>query len=137
MVHLPTMWQIAVPNDPSISMSSVFIPHLSKLWQPDSAASVYIEESTFFLQWDYIVIVVAGGLYAPTIMDGMYGYRDGGFAIFTNAALVLAFSVASILFSPGLVYAVVLYFREDFLREDHAKKHGKRLVHDKGLVKEL
>ncbi|EOA84356.1 uncharacterized protein SETTUDRAFT_172788 [Exserohilum turcica Et28A] len=113
VMHVSAMYQLCTSQDPSASLAEAFMPRLSSLWQPDTASSVFIAESTFFLQWDYIVIVVAGGIYVAEILGNVYGLNYG---FFGGVVLTLAACVASHFLSLGLVWAVVLFLREDSLR---------------------
>jgi hypothetical protein len=134
VVHLSIMRLLLQSKDPSVSLSTVFVPQLGKIWKPDAAASLYVEESLFFLQWDFILVVLACSIYITRISEGMYCSRDGGWPAFKSITLVLAFGVACVLFSPGAVVSGVLYLREDFLRRDYADKQEKDLLQDKDLV---
>ncbi|KAI5867876.1 hypothetical protein GGS23DRAFT_613041 [Durotheca rogersii] len=121
LVHLGVQWTLATSADPGVSHSAAYVPRLDKLWQADAAARVYIEETTFFLQWDYVIIVAASAVYAVAILEGVYGR----FAVGARAALFLATCATCHVGSAGLVYAAVLSVREDHLRGQFAKKQEK------------
>jgi hypothetical protein len=128
VMHVSVMYQLASSQSPSVSLMETFIPRSSSLWQPNTASSVFIAESAFFLQWDYIIIVVVGGIYTTKILQMVYGLNYG-----IIGGLVLTFSscVASHIIGSGLVWAVVLLLREEFLRKSF--KVGKQSQYSKGL----
>lgn len=113
IMHVSVMYQLASSQNPSVSLVETFIPRLNSLWQPDTASSVFVAESAFFLQWDYIIIVVVGGIYSAQILQTVYDLSYGALgALFST----LIACVVSHVFGPGLVWAAALFLREDFLR---------------------
>lgn len=134
VVHLTIMRVLLQSNDPSVSLATVFVPQLAKIWRPDAAASLYVEESLFFLQWDFILVVLACSIYITRISEAMYGPHSGdGWLSFKSAALVLLFGITCVLLSPGAVVSGVLYLREDFLRQNYMNKQEKDLIQVKRL----
>jgi hypothetical protein len=113
IMHTSVMYRLATSQNPSVSLVEAFIPRLGSLWQPDSASSAFIAESAFFLQWDYIIIVIVGGIYVAEIAQTVYGFS---YSIVGWSLLTLAACVASHILGPGFVWAAALLLREDFLR---------------------
>lgn len=122
-MHLWVLYNLTFSKDPSLSLSSAFIPRNSKLWYPNTGATNWVEESRYFLQWDYIIVVLAAGLYALVITEGTH-VRAGKFSTSARSAIFSAFCIACVMFSPGSVCAWVLYWREDFLRRRCVEQYG-------------
>ncbi|KAF2129722.1 hypothetical protein P153DRAFT_356419 [Dothidotthia symphoricarpi CBS 119687] len=121
VTHVAVMWLLASSKDTSVSLSAAFIPKIGSLWKSDTANSVFINEYTFFLQWDYIIIVIAGGIYATRIVDMIYYLRGCSLGLLSKVVVFIVAGTASHLFGCGLVWAAVLYAREDLLRLEYAK----------------
>jgi hypothetical protein len=71
-MHLAVLWELASSQDLPVSHESTFISQHHKLGHPNTAASLYNEESRFFLQWDYIIIVIGAAIYVTVILDRRY-----------------------------------------------------------------
>ena len=135
VVHLSIVCMALRSNESSFSLARLFVPRLASLWGLNAATSLYAEESLFFLQWDFILVVLACSIYITRILQAMYGLYDGDWWLpLKSAALVLALGVACILFSPGAVVSGVLYVREDFLRQKFMEKQGKQLAQSQGVL---
>ncbi|PSN59367.1 hypothetical protein BS50DRAFT_508692 [Corynespora cassiicola Philippines] len=113
VTHLSVLWELIVTNDHSISHESLFIPLSHKLGHSNATELSHIAESTFFLQWDYIIIIIAAAVYVTVILHRMYAgltrlHQTGIFfmALFLNHAV-----------SFGCVCAIILFLREDILRQ--------------------
>ena len=122
-IHLWVLYNLIFSKDPSVSLTSIFIPRNSKLWNPNTGATNWVEESRYFLQWDYIIVVLAAGLYALVITEGTH-VRAGKFSTSARSTIFLAFCIAGMMFTPGSVCAWVLYWREDFLRRRYVEQFG-------------
>jgi hypothetical protein len=112
-MHLAVLWEQAQSKDFFSLHDATFIPHLYKLGHPDTAASLFDEERKFFLQWDYVVIVVGAAVYVTVILDRMYK----GFSRMQRLGVFLLATATSHIVSFGAVLAVVLFMREDYLRD--------------------
>lgn len=124
---------IAATNGPlslgiSPSLTNLFIPSFSRVWGTDKE-TLMTQASLFFLQWDFIICALACALYCVGIMrvTSLFGQRvratggmmemrgKGSFA--HSAVMCLIWSVACVMFSPGMVVSGVLFMREKRLRE--------------------
>ena len=135
LVHLSVICVALQSSDRSVSIAKIFVPRLASIWRPDAADPVHAEGSLFFLQWDFILVVLACSVYMTRISEAMYGPYDGDrWLAFKSAALIIAFGMACVLLSPGAIVSGVLYLREDFLRRNFIVKQEKELAESKGLL---
>lgn len=112
---------LSTSKDPSVSQAAAYIPRFDNLWQQDTAISVFVDKAMFFLQVDYIIIVIASGVYVNANLEGLYG-RFTTVGWFASLMLIMA---ACHVFSLGFVYAGILYLREDALRVRYLSEEQK------------
>ncbi|EFQ99796.1 hypothetical protein MGYG_02808 [Nannizzia gypsea CBS 118893] len=129
-MHLSVVWLLLSSEDSSLSLSRVFIPQFGNLLKPDAAASLFVEETLFFLQWDFIFLAIVCSIYSFRISEGIYCPQQSGWPTFTGVVLGTGFGIACVVFGPGAVVSAMLWLREDFLRQDYAKKQ-KALLNDR------
>ncbi|KAF7562317.1 hypothetical protein G7046_g1837 [Stylonectria norvegica] len=128
IVHLAVVGCAWRSDDPCVSLNALFVPRVGKLWLPDAADALYVEESLFFLQWDFILVVLACMIYVAGILETMRGSRGTKQPATKNALVAVCCGILSVLFSPGAVVSAVLYAREDFLRQQFAGKERERIL---------
>lgn len=124
IVHVAVLGFVWSSRDPSLSLSEIFMPRWGNLWGPNAAAELYVEESLFFLQWDFILAVMCGSLYIARILEGISSAKNGQWPAYKRSAVLLVSGIASVVLSPGLIVSLVLYGREDFLRDSFAQKQS-------------
>ena len=131
ITHLSVIGKVLTSRDRAVNLTSLFVPAFGKIWLVDAAASRFVEESLYFLQWDFILVVLACSIWVTRITEIMYTVRGGtgnGWLGVKSAALVLFFGIACVLFSPGGVVSAVLYEREDFLRQEWIRKQERETL---------
>jgi len=118
VIHLVVIFYAWNSADPSLSLDKLFVPRFSQIWRADRAERLYVEETLFFDQWDFILVVLQCAIYVSRILEVMY-VKDKEWSSLNRSTVVILVSVASTIFSPGLVVSVVLYLREDFIRQQY------------------
>lgn len=127
VVHVAVLSLVWRSQEPSLSLSEIFMPRLSKLWSPNAAAARYVDEFLFFLQWDFILVVMGVSLYVVRILEGISSsLEDGQWPAYKRSAVLLVSGIASVVLSPGLIVSLALYRREDFLRDSFAQKESQQ-----------
>ncbi|KAJ5705160.1 hypothetical protein N7536_000849 [Penicillium majusculum] len=122
LAHIGVILRVAFSSDPTFSLSRLFFPAFQNLWNPEAAARRYVEEHLFFLQWDFILVVLGCSIYASRVAQGMYSSRESGSSTLFGVGGILIASLASMIFSPGAMITAILYVREDFIRQEYATK---------------
>ena len=132
-VHLAVLGCVWRSQDLGVSFSALFVPQWVKLWLPGAEEALYVEESLFFLQWDFILVVLAACIYVERIVEAMWVYGgDGKEEEGVNSWVVmLVCGVACVVVGPGAVVSAVLYIREDFLRHAFAEKEREKMLEKK------
>lgn len=120
LAHMGVILQVAFSSDPAFSLSRLFFPALSNLWGPEAAARRYVEEHLFFLQWDFILVVLGCSVYASRLVQGMYVSGERSSSPFLGTGWILVAGLVCMLFSPGAMITALLYVREDFIRQKYA-----------------
>ncbi|PVI02671.1 hypothetical protein DM02DRAFT_701187 [Periconia macrospinosa] len=125
-IHIPILWELAVKGESKITHEAIFIPQLHKLGHPDTAASVFDAELRYFLQWDYIVVVIAAAVYITVIWKRINAESSK----IQQVVVFLVATIASHIVSFGAVLAVILWMRENFLRNHIAvlERKGKKVA---------
>ena len=139
IVHVATVCKVIFSRDPSLSLDRLFVPRLAPIWQDDAAANMYVEESLFFLQWDFILVVMACSLYVTRIAEAMYGSRtegEDGWLAFKSAAVLLGCGVSCVALGPGAVVSTVLFLREDLLRKQYMLQEEKLAMDGELMIKD-
>jgi len=135
VTHLSVLRVVMLSKDPSVSLASIFVPRIAKIWRADAVESLFVEESLFFLQWDFILVVLAGSIYVTRISEVTVGLGDGeSWLGFRSALMVFSYGIACVMLGPGAVISAVLYLREDFLRKQYAEKVERDSVHGEGIM---
>jgi Na+/proline symporter len=116
VVHVAILAYVMTSKDTSLSLSRLFVPEINRTSRPNAAEIRYVEEHLFFLQWDFILVVLACALYATRTLEGMYCKRSEGWTSVQGGILVFLIGVACTFLSPGAVISLILYLREDILR---------------------
>ncbi|KAM5456326.1 hypothetical protein MaudCBS49596_001348 [Microsporum audouinii] len=132
VMHLSVVGLLLSSVDGSLSLSRVFIPQLSNLLRPDAAASLFVEETLFFLQWDFILLALVCSIYSLRISEGIYCPQGSGWPTLTSAVLGTAFGISCLVFGPGAVVSAMLWLREDFLRQNYAS--SQKALSDDGAL---
>ena len=138
-VHMSTVFRVMLSRDPTISLHRLFVPRLEAIFHVDAAAHMYVEESLFFLQWDFILVVLACSLYVTRIAEAMYGFRgegEDGWIAFKTAAILLWCGIFCVTLGPGTVVSAVLFLREDFLRKQYMLQKEKLSMDRKLMTKD-
>ena len=139
IVHVATVCRVMFSRDPTFSLHKLFVPRLESIFHADAAAHLYVEESLFFLQWDFILVVLACSLYVTRIAEAMYGSREegeDGWLAFKSAAMLLWCGILCVTLGPGTVVSGVLFLREDFLRKQYMLQEEKLAVGRNLIMKE-
>ncbi|KAF1978069.1 hypothetical protein BU23DRAFT_525733 [Bimuria novae-zelandiae CBS 107.79] len=124
VAHIVIFAYATTSSDASLSLSRLFVPKIDKTWGSKAAEMRYAEEHLFFLQWDFILIVLACALYATRTLEGMYCRRAEGWTSVQGGALVLVTGIACTIVSPGAVVSLILYLREDILRANYDREQN-------------
>ncbi|RYP69054.1 hypothetical protein DL769_005372 [Monosporascus sp. CRB-8-3] len=129
LMHFVAIGWVLQSSDPNVSISEVFLPkfdnmHVTPLGRAKSKSMMMAPEVQFFLQWDFLLAVFVGAIWATRTTEAMYCPRQGGWEPLTSAGLVFAFSIVSLLLNPGAVLSALLYVREDFLREGQGSEQS-------------
>lgn len=111
-MHIGVLWELMFTKDLLVSHESTFLPMHQKLKLPNAGDVVFDEERKYFLQWDYIIVLVGAAVYVTAILDRI----NSGFGRMKQLVVFIVAVLASHVVSFGLVCAIVLYIREDFLR---------------------
>lgn len=117
IVHLIILLYAWMSTDSSISPEQLLVPRFSKIWRADRAERLYVEETLFFDQWDFILIVLQCALYTSRILEVMYCKENKEWSSVKRSGVVIVVGIACTILSPGLVVSGALYVREDFLRQ--------------------
>lgn len=136
IVHVAMVCRVIFSRNPTLSLDRLFVPRLAPIWHDDAAANMYVEESLFFLQWDFILVVLACSLYVTRLVEAMYGSRgegEDGWLAFKSASILLCCGVSCVALGPGTVVSAVLFLREDFLRKQYMLQEEK-LAMDRELM---
>ncbi|KAH7131822.1 hypothetical protein B0J11DRAFT_503017 [Dendryphion nanum] len=115
-MHLAVLWELVYSKDVSVSHEATFVPQHKKLGHPNTANFLFDEERKYFLQWDYLIIVIGAAIYVTVILDRICT----GFSRAQKVVIFVAATFACHMFSFGFVLSVVLYLREGVLRSQVA-----------------
>ncbi|KAI0456730.1 hypothetical protein F5B21DRAFT_502028 [Xylaria acuta] len=132
VIHIAIVGYAKISSNKSLSLSRLFVPEISRTWKPDAVTIRYTEEHLFFLQWDFILIVLACAVYGTRTLEGMYCKQKGGWtSVQGGAALVLLVGIACMIFGPGATISFILYLREDIIRADYENETGRSTLQEK------
>lgn len=137
IVHVATVCRVIFSRDPTLSLDRLFVPRLGPIFHADAAAHMYVEESLFFLQWDFVLVVLACSLYVTRIAEAMYGSREeeeDSWLAFKSAAILLCCGISCVALGPGAVVSAVLFLREDFLRKQYMLQKEKVAMDRKPIM---
>ncbi|KAI5460575.1 hypothetical protein BGZ63DRAFT_387468, partial [Mariannaea sp. PMI_226] len=128
IVHIAVLACVWRSGDPSVSFDTLFVPRWGQLWLPNAAEALYVEESLFFLQWDFILVTLSCMIYVARILEAMRGSKGDQEPVLKNALVVLGCGIVCVIFSPGAVVSAVLFAREDFLRQQFSERERQKML---------
>ena len=133
--HVLTCLSIWRSSTPDVSLARVFLPRFSNLFQEDAPLKLYGEENLFFLQWDFIIIILCTSLWAVRTLQGMKlgGENEVEWSFQKSSFAYVILCVANTILGPGAVQSGLLYVREDFLREQYAETQREVLQDGSGV----
>ncbi|KAI1825902.1 hypothetical protein F4861DRAFT_537500 [Xylaria intraflava] len=122
LIHLDVLRRIAGSREAGVSFVGVFLPS-AEIGLPGAAATQYVKEHLYFLQWDWVILVLTVALWlarTTTALDALRSKRteEDLHGMARSVGLLLAYSLACMLFGFGAVGSAVLYYREEALRAD-------------------